>query len=651
MIAYLLLIVAVGCCLRFIGYRYKVYRTVGKLPGPPANFLFGNALELMRYDTGELFDKLMEYFYRYGTTMRLDILSKCWMVFSSPTDIERIVSSNEYNRKSDDYNILQEWLGNGILLDHGNSWFTNRRALTGAFHFKILDSYVPVFEEQANVLVRKLLASAGQPVDIFPIAKLYTLDVILETSMGVQCQAQIKDSAYVRAVSDLSHITFWRMYNPLGSSDWMFRWTKHYPVYRKSLQINREFTTSVITKRRAELLTAASDTDKPEKGRLSLLDILLRSDLTGRQFTNQEVYSQVNNFMFAGHDTTSSAITFILYSCAKYPAVQQRNFYRYGTTVRMDLMTKAWIIFSSPSDIERIVSSNEYNRKSDDYDVLQEWLGNGILLDHGNSWFTNRRALTGAFHFKILDSYVPVFEEQANVLVRKLLASAGQPVDIFPIAKLYTLDVILETSMGVQCQAQIKDSAYGHDTTSSAITFILYSCAKYPAVQQRVYEEIISEIPKGMAIDQQCINNLKYLELVIKESLRMFPPVPYYSRSIDKESNFNGIPMLKGSSIVIGLYMMHHNPDYFPQPELFLPERFEQLEPRNPFSYIPFSAGSRNCIGQKFALNELKTVVAKVLRECKVELPDLNFVPKLKLELILKPVNGMYLRFVPRTDE
>lgn len=94
------------------------------------------------------------------------------------------------------------------------------------------------------------------------------------------------------------------MYNPLGSSDWMFRWTKHYPVYRKSLQINREFTTSVITKRRAELLTAASDTDKPEKGRLSLLDILLRSDLTGRQFTNQEVYSQVNNFMFAVKTST-----------------------------------------------------------------------------------------------------------------------------------------------------------------------------------------------------------------------------------------------------------------------------------------------------------------------------------------------------------
>ncbi|XP_049530223.1 cytochrome P450 4d2-like [Anopheles darlingi] len=487
MIAFVLLIVALGCCLRFIAFRYKLYRTVGKVPGPPVNFIFGNALELMRYDTGELFDKLMEYFYRYGTIVRLDILTKCWMIFSSPTDLERIISSNEYNRKSNDYDILQEWLGNGILLDHGNSWFTNRRALTGAFHFKILDSYVPVFEEQADVLVRKLLATAGEPVDIFPIAKLYTLDVILETSMGVQCEAQIKDSEYVRAVSNLSHITFWRMYNPLGYSDWTFRWTNYYSVYRKSLQINREFTTSVIKKRRVELLATASDKDKPEKGRLSLLDILLRSDLTGRQFTDQEVYSQVNNFMFAGHDTTSSAIT-----------------------------------------------------------------------------------------------------------------------------------------------------------------FILYCCAKYPDVQQRVYEEIIAEIPTGKPIDQQCINNLKYLELVIKESLRMFPPVPYYSRSIDKETTFNGIRMLKGSSVVIGLYMMHHNPEFFPQPELFLPERFTQAESRNPFSYIPFSAGSRNCIGQKFALNELKTVMAKVLRECKVELSEPDFVPKLKLELILKPVDGINLRFNPR---
>ncbi|XP_050086155.1 cytochrome P450 4d2-like [Anopheles aquasalis] len=490
MIAYLFLIAALGLCFRFIAFRYKIYRAISKQPGPSLSFLFGDALELMRYDTADLFDKLMENFYRYGTTVRMDLLTKAWIIFSSPSDIERIISSNEYNRKSDDYDTMQEWLGNGILLDHGNSWFTNRRALTGAFHFKILDSYVPVFEEQANVLVRKLLASAGQPVDIFPIAKLYTLDVILETSMGVQCQAQIKDSAYVRAVSNLSHITFWRMYSPLGYSDWTFRWTKHYPVYRKSLQINREFTTSVITKRRAELLATASDTEKPEKGRLSLLDILLRSDLTGRQFTDQEVYSQVNNFMFAGHDTTSSAIT-----------------------------------------------------------------------------------------------------------------------------------------------------------------FILYSCAKHPDIQQRVYEEIIAEIPTGKPIDQQCINNLKYLDLVIKESLRMFPPVPYYSRSIDKDVLLNGVQLPKGSTITLGVYMMHHNPDCFPQPEMFLPERFEQNETRNPFSYIPFSAGSRNCIGQKFALNELKTVLAKVLRECKVELPDPNFVPKMKLELILKPVDGMYLRFIPRTDE
>ena len=90
------------------------------------------------------------------------------------------------------------------------------------------------------------------------------------------------------------------MYNAMGFSDWTFRLTKHYQTYRKSLQINREFTTSVIKQRRVELLAAGtSDTTRPEKGRLSLLDILLRSDITGRTFSDEEVYSQVNNFMFA----------------------------------------------------------------------------------------------------------------------------------------------------------------------------------------------------------------------------------------------------------------------------------------------------------------------------------------------------------------
>ncbi|XP_052865270.1 cytochrome P450 4d2-like [Anopheles cruzii] len=474
-------------CLRFVAFRYKMYRMVGKMPGPPANFLFGNALELMRYDTQGFFEALMKYFHRYGTTIRIDLLTKSWIVFSAPADIERIISSNEFNHKASDYDLLQEWIGNGILLDNGGSWFANRRALTGAFHFKILDSYVPVFEEQAKILVRKLLASSGHPVDVFPILKLYTLDVILETSMGVQCHAQVKDSAYVQAVSDLTRIIFWRMYNTMGHADWSFRLTKLYPLYRKSIRINREFTTSVIKQRRAELLVSTSDAPKPEKGRLSLLDILLRFDITGRQFTDEEVYSQVNNFMFAGHDTTSSAIT-----------------------------------------------------------------------------------------------------------------------------------------------------------------FILYACAKYPTVQQRAYEEIVTEIPASKPIDQQAINSLKYLELVIKESLRMFPPVPYFSRLIEKDATINGHRLPKGSSMIFGAYMLHHSPDHFPEPELFRPERFEQTDKRNPFAYIPFSAGSRNCIGQKFALNELKTVVASVLRQCKVELPDPDFEPKLKLEIVLKPVNGMHLQFTPR---
>uniref|UniRef100_A0A182SE73 Cytochrome P450 n=1 Tax=Anopheles maculatus TaxID=74869 RepID=A0A182SE73_9DIPT len=191
MIVYVLLIALCVLIIRFVAFRYHMYRTIGHIPGPPVNFLFGNALELVRYDTHVFFEKLIEYFNRYGTIIRLDMLNKSWIVFSSANDVERIISSNEFNRKSLDYGILDEWLGNGILLDHGNSWFTNRRALTGAFHFKILDSYVPVFEEQADVLVDKLLEHSGAPVDVFALVKLYTLDVILETSMGVRCRAQV----------------------------------------------------------------------------------------------------------------------------------------------------------------------------------------------------------------------------------------------------------------------------------------------------------------------------------------------------------------------------------------------------------------------------------------------------------------------------
>lgn len=162
----------------------------------------------------------------------------------------------------------------------------------------------------------------------------------------------------------------------------------------------------------------------------------------------------------------------------------------------------------------------------------------------------------------------------------------------------------------------------GHDTTTSGITFCLYCIAQNPDVQRKCFQEIRDVLgdDRTKSATLNDLNNLNYLDLVIKETLRIFPSVPLIGRRLQEElvigecerfvfkspSPFKVFIFLfkdkytypKGTNVVIPIYFMGHDPKLFVNPEEFKPERFlveRTTEKTNPFSYIPFSAGPRNC--------------------------------------------------------
>uniref|UniRef100_A0A8C2MS04 Cytochrome P450, family 4, subfamily f, polypeptide 17 n=1 Tax=Cricetulus griseus TaxID=10029 RepID=A0A8C2MS04_CRIGR len=192
----------------------------------------------------------------------------------------------------------------------------------------------------------------------------------------------------------------------------------------------------------------------------------------------------------------------------------------------------------------------------------------------------------------------------------------------------------------------------GHDTAASALSWILYNLARHPEYQERCRQEV-QELLRGrepQEIEWDDLAQLPFLTMCIKESLRLHPPVISISRCCTKDIVLpDGRVIPKGNDCIISIFGVHHNPSVWPDPEVYDPFRFdpENSQKRSPLAFIPFSAGPRNCIGQTFAMNEMKVALALTLLRFRV-LPD-DKEPRRQPELILRAEGGLWLRVEPQS--
>ena len=185
----------------------------------------------------------------------------------------------------------------------------------------------------------------------------------------------------------------------------------------------------------------------------------------------------------------------------------------------------------------------------------------------------------------------------------------------------------------------------GHETTANALAFTLYLLAKHPDVKKRVQQEV-TEVLTGKELSYDLLNKLEYTTMVIKESMRLFPPACVTVREAAKDDVVGGYLIKHLDKVVVSPYAVQRSKKYWNEPEKFDPERFNASNiksiPR--FAYFPFGGGARLCIGNNFAMMEMQLILARMCSKFDFELPD-GYEVETQPFITLRPKDGIPLKF------
>lgn len=196
---------------------------------------------------------------------------------------------------------------------------------------------------------------------------------------------------------------------------------------------------------------------------------------------------------------------------------------------------------------------------------------------------------------------------------------------------------------------QLRDEAMtiflaGHETTANALTWTFYLLSQHPEIEAKVFEEV-DRVLAGRAPTLADLPKLTYLEKVLKEAMRLYPPASGLNREPIEDVELGGYHLPKGAFVVVSMYSLHRTPAYFPEPEKFDPERFSpENEAKIPkYAYLPFGGGPRVCIGNMFAEMEARLILATVVSRYRLTLKPGHVVKPMQI-VTIRPKYGMKMQ-------
>ncbi|XP_004740433.1 cytochrome P450 4A11 isoform X2 [Mustela putorius furo] len=307
-------------------HRQWLLRAVQEFPSPPSHWLFGHMHELQN---GQELQELQKRAEKYPcASPRWLWGSRVGLIVYDP-DYMKVILGRSDPKSNSSYRFMAPWIGYGLLLLNGQTWFQHRRMLTPAFHYDILKPYVGLMADSVQVMLGKWeeLLSQNSSLEIFGHISMMTLDTLMKCAFSYQDnqQADRYSQSYLQAIRDLNNLVLSRVRNVFYQKDIIYRLTTEGRWNHRACQLAHQHTDRVIKLRKAQLQEEGNLEKVKSKRHLDFLDILLFAQMeNGSSFSDKDLRAEVDTFMFEGHDTTASGISWILYALATHPEHQQK---------------------------------------------------------------------------------------------------------------------------------------------------------------------------------------------------------------------------------------------------------------------------------------------------------------------------------------
>ncbi|XP_062282774.1 cytochrome P450 3A40-like isoform X2 [Scomber scombrus] len=191
----------------------------------------------------------------------------------------------------------------------------------------------------------------------------------------------------------------------------------------------------------------------------------------------------------------------------------------------------------------------------------------------------------------------------------------------------------------------------GYETSSTTLCFTAYNLATHPEIQKTLQDKIDEAFPEKCRPTYEALMEMEYLDMVVNESMRLYPIGSRLERISKASVEVNGVTIPKGTVVMVPLYTLHRDPDSWPEPEAFKPERFSKENKDNidPYAFLPFGVGPRNCIGMRFAILMMKLALVEILQHFSFATCKETEIPmELGSDGFLSPKNPIKLKLKPR---